>query len=132
MHKKPNQETSAKSSCTCTALREGNDISLTLASDLLLPVQGHYFYLKANWSRDFYSCSLTCSNSMFVLILLVKTLWIFIFNPPCIHFILSQTTGTKSYIISCNNLSFFFHIHAFQTPTYISHPPELLQIQCLN
>lgn len=133
MHKEPNQETSAKSSCTYTALREGNNISLTLASDLLLPVQGHYFNLKPNWSRDFYwLCSLSWSKSMFVLTLLVKILWIFSFNPPCTHFNLSQTTGTKSYIISFNNFSFFPHIHAFQTPTYISHPPELLQLQCLN
>lgn len=89
MHKKPNQEISAKSPCTDTALREGNNILLTLASDLFLPVQGNYLYLKANWSRGFYSlCFLSWSKSMFVLTLLVKTLLIFSFNPPCIHFIL--------------------------------------------
>lgn len=137
MHKKPSQEISAKSSCTDTALREGNNILLTLASDLFLPVQGNYFYLKANWSRDFYSlCFLSWNKSMFVLTLLVKTLLILSFNPPCIHSILLTNHWNQELHNQLQQFLFpfffFFHIHAFQTPTYISHPPELLQIQCLN
>lgn len=122
MHKKPNQEISPKSSYTGTALREGNNILLTLASDLSFPVQGNYFYLKTNWSRDFHSlCLLSWSQSIFVLTLLVKTLLLFSFNPPCIHFILSQTTGTGSYIISFNNFSFlfFFFLYPCFSNTYI-------------